>query len=443
MTVRNAIRSAAALAALAVLLSSCTHHYQNPIAKQTEQPDKVLFDKAIDDLSHNRFSIARMDLTTLINAYPDSEFLAKAKLGIADSWYQEGDAHALAQAEAEYKDFILFYPAMEEAAEAQAKVCDLHYQQMDKADRDPTQTLRAEEECRTLLAQYPNSKAAPEVEQKVRNIQENLAEAEMKVGRFYQTKGDYFASANRFQTLVDNYPIYSRADEALWQAAQSYDRLGDRLERQQIAELTRLYREYPLSVHVLEARAKLQAMNAPIPEQDQVAMARMRYELENRGSVGIFGKFFGAFSMHPNLAMAARSGAPRMEGMRPTVPARVPQAAAGLLGTSGDITVSVPADASALDTNPDARAAQPATAEGAAPAATGAAAAAAAPAAANNAARKPAAGAKKLPKPKPPKIAKPKAVKPAKAPAPKKEAKQPAPAPAPAPAPDSSAPPKP
>ena len=61
MMVRNAIRYAAALAVAAVLLSSCAHKYANPIAKQTDQPDKVLFDKAIDDLSHNRFEISRMD----------------------------------------------------------------------------------------------------------------------------------------------------------------------------------------------------------------------------------------------------------------------------------------------------------------------------------------------------------------------------------------------
>ena len=468
MTVRNAIRSAGALAAFAVLLTGCAHHYANPIAKQTDQPDKVLFDKAIDDLSHNKFSVARMELTTLINAYPDSEYLAKAKLAIADSWYQEGDQHAMAQAEAEYKDFILFYPAMEESAEAQAKVCDIHYKQMDKADRDPTEARRAEDECRTLLTQYPNSKAAPDVEQKLRNIQENQAEGEFKTGKFYATKGDFFASSNRFQTVADNFPIYSKADEALWQAALGYDHLGDRYEKKQIELLTRLYRDYPLSVHVEEAKAKLQALNAPIPEQDQVALARMQYELENRGSIGALSKFFGAFSQHPNLAMAAKSGAPRMENMHPLVPARVPPAAAGLLGTSGDVTVSVPADPSLLDTKPDARAATPAApaveaAPGAggapeAPAAPGAVSAAAATGAgtaaatgpASNTSQKTAAAAKKkLPKPNKAKEVKPKAPpKPAKAPKP--NAKQPAPAPAtpagasPQPsAPDSSASPKP
>src|SRR5271169_2729056 len=166
--VRNAIRYITVVASLAVLLSSCgikRKKYENPITKDTQQPDKVLFDKAVNDIEHSRFEVARLTLNTLINTYDTSEYLAKAKLAIADSWFREGGAHGLAQAEAEYKDFILFYPNMEEAAESQFKVCDIHYKQMEKADRDPNQAQRAEDECRQALVQFPNSKFIPKAQQ--------------------------------------------------------------------------------------------------------------------------------------------------------------------------------------------------------------------------------------------------------------------------------------
>src|SRR6202051_1846516 len=146
---------------MAGLLTSCgfkRKKYDNPITKDTKQPDKVLFDRSINDIEHGRYEVARITLNTLINTYDQSEFLAKAKLAIADSWFREGGAHGLAQAEAEYKDFILFYPTMEEAAESQEKICVIHYKQMEKADRDSNQALRAEDECRTLITQFPNSK---------------------------------------------------------------------------------------------------------------------------------------------------------------------------------------------------------------------------------------------------------------------------------------------
>ena len=128
----------------------------------------------------------------------------------------------MAQAEAEYKDFILFYPAMEESAEAQEKICKMQYNQMEKADRDPTHALRAEDECRQLLVQFPNSKFAPEAQQILRNIQEVLGNKEYKVGAFYQNKGSMPAAANRLQGDAYHFPFFSKVDEALWQAAESY-----------------------------------------------------------------------------------------------------------------------------------------------------------------------------------------------------------------------------
>ena len=119
------------------LLTSCIHKkYETPITKNTQQPDKVLFDQAMKDIEHGRYEVARISLQTLMNTYESSEYMAKAKLAVADSWFREGGANGLAQAEAEYKDFILFYPQHGRAAQAQSRICDIHYKQMDKSDRD-------------------------------------------------------------------------------------------------------------------------------------------------------------------------------------------------------------------------------------------------------------------------------------------------------------------
>src|SRR6202142_4794779 len=125
------------LALLLALTVGCTNKKSvNPLANVgSKQPDKVLFDRAMDAMKHNRFDVARMTLQTLINSYPDSEFVARAKLAMADSWYAEGDSASLAQAEQEYKDFETFFPNMPEAAEAQLKIANIHFKQMEKPDR--------------------------------------------------------------------------------------------------------------------------------------------------------------------------------------------------------------------------------------------------------------------------------------------------------------------
>src|SRR6201981_518187 len=148
------------LGVLLLLTAACTHKkVNNPLANVgSKQPDKVLFDRSMDAMKHNRFDVARMTLQTLINTYPDSEYIARAKLAVADSWYAEGGTTAMQQAEIEYKDFRTFFPNMPEAAEAQLKVANIHYQEMEKADRDFTHAMRAEEEYRSLIQEYPDSK---------------------------------------------------------------------------------------------------------------------------------------------------------------------------------------------------------------------------------------------------------------------------------------------
>jgi len=346
---------------LAGLLSSCgfkRHKYDDPITKDTKQPDKVLFDRAINDIEHGRYEIARITLNTLINTYDQSEFMAKAKLAIADSWFREGGAAGLAQAEAEYKDFILFYPTMEEAPEAQEKICMIHYKQMDKSDRDPNQALRAEDECRTLITTFPNSTFVPATQQLLRNIQEALAEREFLVGSFYQKRGDNSAASSRFAHVVDQYPLYSKADEALWDLGQTYERLdgktGNRFRKQAGEAYAKIVRDYPLSGFADDAKKRLKEMELPIPEADQVALARMKWEQENKQKPGLLTRSTSLLRRGPDTSVAARSGMPAMTNVRPQVPPSVPQPAAGPTGVT-DVTATTVTGPSALDTKPDAR----------------------------------------------------------------------------------------
>ena len=43
--------------------------------------------------------MARLDLQTMLNTYPDSEYRMRAKLAVGDSWFKEGGTAALTQAE--------------------------------------------------------------------------------------------------------------------------------------------------------------------------------------------------------------------------------------------------------------------------------------------------------------------------------------------------------
>jgi outer membrane protein assembly factor BamD len=354
---------AVSLLALA-LTGGCRHKkYENPITKDTQQPDKVLFDKAIKDIEHGRYEVARLTLNTLMNTYDTSEYLAKAKLAIADSWMREGGTHAWSQAEAEYTDFILFYPQMEESAEAQMKICDIHFNQADKPDRDPNHVQRADQECRKMLTQFPNSRFAPQAAQRVRQVQEVIAEGEFRVGAFYHNKGNYSAASNRLHAITDQYPLYSGSDLALWDEGDSYSKLGPRMREKSIQAYQKLVRQYPLSPYVEDAKKRLKAMEAEIPEPDPVALAHMKYEKENVTKVGLFAKYWGYVSSRPDVSKAAKSGEPANALLRPLIPPNVP-VPAGQTGAGGgvtDVTATTESagSSSAIDTQPDARLNQP------------------------------------------------------------------------------------
>src|SRR5215472_15611649 len=95
-----------ALACSFLLAAGCNHKVQNPLSNiDSKQPDKALFDRAMDSMKHGRFEEARNLLETLINTYTDSEYMARAKLAIGDAWYAEGGNAAWQEAEVQYKDF--------------------------------------------------------------------------------------------------------------------------------------------------------------------------------------------------------------------------------------------------------------------------------------------------------------------------------------------------
>jgi len=134
-------RSFAALALASLVLSGVTAQAKekkpkhkknqdlsaNPLANvNSKQPDKELFDKAMAAMKKGKYDVARLDLQTMLNTYPDSEYRMRAKLAVGDSWFKEGGTAALTQAESEYKDFITFFPNSPEAAEAQMKVGDIY-----------------------------------------------------------------------------------------------------------------------------------------------------------------------------------------------------------------------------------------------------------------------------------------------------------------------------
>jgi len=319
-------RRLAILAASGMFLFSATQasgqiifHKKKKVNKSTSadnnaQPDKILYDKAMDDIKHGRHEVGRLNLQTLINTYPDSEYLAKAKLAIADSFYKEGGTANTTQAIQAYEDFYVFFPMMPEAAYAKLQVAMAHFRQMEKPDRDRTEARAAEDAFQVFLQKFPNDPLAPKAEQHLREVQEVLAEGDFRIGYFYYTtKGDKRAAASRLVALVKRYPLYSKDDQALWMLGNIWE--GTEKKEYAVPYYAKLVRDYPLSPLVPQAKDRLKGLKAPIPQPDPNAVAWMTAEKSApRGHDSFLKKPMALVNTKPKqeLYAAARSGKPTM-----------------------------------------------------------------------------------------------------------------------------------
>jgi outer membrane protein assembly factor BamD len=310
----------------------------NPLANvKSKQPDLELYDKAMLAMKKGKYDVARLDLQTMLNTYPDSEYRMRAKLAVGDSWFKEGGTAALTQAEAEYNDFITFFPNAPEAAEAKMKVADIYYQQMEKPDRDYNNAQEAEIAYREMINMFPDSALIPRAKQKLRDVQEVLAEREALIGLYYESRDAYPAAIARLETVVDTYPLYSKSDEALLGIGDSYaqlahnillipglsgavrERLYSVFEDRAASAYNKVITRYPMAPHVEDARDRLVAMNRPIPEPSQAAVAESDAEERSRQPLHFTDKTLGLIKRGPTVVEAVHVGEPSLDDPKRTL----------------------------------------------------------------------------------------------------------------------------
>jgi len=232
--------------------------------------DRTLFEDAAKEVRKGNHETGRLLFTTIITTYPDSPFLPLAKLAIADSFYLEGGTSSLIQAAASYQDWLTFFPTDPLADAAMLKVAEAEMRQMGLANRDVTHARKAEQKLKALLQTYPNSRLRPQVEEHMREVQENLGMHSKQVGDFYyesrfrNNKGGLKGAQSRYKEIVDKYPNFSYLDEVLFRLATTYQLEEEPDEAAKFYQ--RIVRDFPNSDYVEKAKEQLNIIGAPIPE---------------------------------------------------------------------------------------------------------------------------------------------------------------------------------
>jgi outer membrane protein assembly factor BamD len=235
--------------------------------------DRALFLEATKEVRKGNHETGRLLFTTIITTYPDSQYLPMAKLAIADSFYLEGGTSSLIQAGQAYQDWLTYFPTDPLADAAMMKVAETEMRQMGLSDRDISHARKAEQRLKALLQQYPQTKLRPEVESRLREVQDNLADHNFTIALFYRDryngkKGGLKGSQDRLKEIIEKYKYYCRMDEVLYNYAWTFTVEEEPDEAAKYYQ--QLVRDFPNSEYVDKAKEQLNIIGAAIPEPDPI-----------------------------------------------------------------------------------------------------------------------------------------------------------------------------
>jgi outer membrane protein assembly factor BamD len=285
---------------LGIFGSGGNDEYEELIGSVSPGRDRELFIVATREVRKKNFDVGRLLFQTIITTYPDSPYLPMAKLAVADSFFLEGTTSALIQAIAAYQDWLTFFPTHALADRVILKIAESEMRQIGLPDRDATHSKRAETKLKALLQQYPNSILQREAQERLGQVQDNLGLHSLYIANYYygqsvdQKKGGLKGAQSRYREILDKYPNFSFADEALYKLAVTY--LVEEETDQAARYFQRIVSDFPNSEYVDKAKEQLQLIGATVPEPDPERMKVLPPE-----SVSFFQNFknqlFGIYPM--------------------------------------------------------------------------------------------------------------------------------------------------
>jgi outer membrane protein assembly factor BamD len=206
---------------------------------------------------------ARLYMRQVIDTFPQSFYAQRAKLAIADSYFQEGDEGNLILAAAEYTEFIRLHPTSPSASFAQYRIAMSYFKKALKPGRDQQKTQQAMAEFKKLIASYPLAEEVKEARLRIVECEERLAEHAVLIGEHYVRVGSYAAAVDRLTEILTTYPSFKGMDRVYYGLGVSY--MGWKKPDQAIPFLTKLVTDYPKSKRAAKGQKLLAEARKPQP----------------------------------------------------------------------------------------------------------------------------------------------------------------------------------
>lgn len=200
--------------------------------KLPEKPVDELYSDGAKALEERDFKKSAKSFEEVERQYPYSQWATKAQLMAAYAQYEGRDYDA---AIITLDRFIQLHPGNAEVAYAFYLRALCFYDRITDITRDQSLTREAEKALQDVVSRFPDSSYARDAEAKLSLVQDQLAGAEMEIGRYYLKRKIYNAALPRFQAVVAQYQTTSQVPEALHRLVECYLALGIKKEAQATA----------------------------------------------------------------------------------------------------------------------------------------------------------------------------------------------------------------
>lgn len=147
-----------------------------------------------------------------------------------------------------YEVYLDYYGDTPAANMAILRIGLAHFHLMRRPPQDQTQTVTALKYFEQIMQRDPALAAEYEIENKIRDIRQRLAEKEYIIGRYYGRILEYRPSMLRYKYLADNYPESKRYEIACYKLIKLLIRFGDISEAENYFALLKI--KYPDSKYI-------------------------------------------------------------------------------------------------------------------------------------------------------------------------------------------------
>jgi len=256
---RSRTLAVALLALLALTVPACRHSNRQQVVRVNPEFNTLskeqLFQRGEEWFAKKKYAKARTYYQHIYENYPNDPLGRRALLRVADTYFMQGDAVNLVEAQYKYRDFINRYPGSDRADYAMLQIAMVSYKQMEKPDRDPTKTREALEKFDDMIRAYPKSPLRAEADARRQDVLNRLAKHEHMIAEYYMHRGSWNAAMLRLNGLIDDYGQYNERDAAYFDLATCLQHLGRKGEARLYYE--RVVSEFPKSEYALRAKKNL------------------------------------------------------------------------------------------------------------------------------------------------------------------------------------------